>query len=131
MCTTNADNVTEISGRGFLGLPQNGISIKTRTILELSEPSAIHHFMQSRDIESEESCVVPPDLKGSSNLKIQLASIQGRKKVIKLNRVKKFAQLQPFLSSKARKLQSVISSMQKHKLIIITNCMWGGGKENI
>jgi len=59
MCAADADNVTEISGRGFLGLPQNGISIKTRTILELSEPSAIHHFMQSRDIESEEMCTVP------------------------------------------------------------------------
>lgn len=37
-----------ISGRGFLGLPQKGISIKTSHLGVLSEPSAIHHRRVSK-----------------------------------------------------------------------------------
>jgi hypothetical protein len=36
------------SGRGFLGLPQKGMSIKTRHVFVLSEPSAIHHMREER-----------------------------------------------------------------------------------
>jgi len=38
---------TLISGRGFLGLPQWGISIKASSLEALSEPSAIHQKFDS------------------------------------------------------------------------------------